>query len=57
VFDNPTVASLAVQIAHLCSSNGGPRGTEQILADLESLSDEQAQSLLAREIRTNQPNR
>ena len=50
LFENPTVATLATQIANICSSEGGPTRLEQILADLESVSDEEAQTLLANEI-------
>jgi acyl carrier protein len=43
LFENPTVAGLAAQVAR------APGETETVLAELESLSDEQAQILLARE--------
>jgi amino acid adenylation domain-containing protein len=56
LFEHPTVMELAQRVeearsAQIRSSDVGPRGMEQILADLNSLSDEEAQSLLAREIR------
>jgi acyl carrier protein len=43
LFENPTVAGLAAQVAR------APAETESVLTELESLSDEQAQLLLAQE--------
>jgi amino acid adenylation domain-containing protein len=44
LFENPTVAELGLQIAALQSA-GAPRQLADVLADLESLSDEAAQQL------------
>ena len=49
LFDNPTVASLAVQIAQVQASKAVPKEMADVIADLESLSDEEAQRLLAQE--------
>jgi acyl carrier protein len=43
LFENPTIAGLAALVAQ------APEPTERVLAELESLSDEQAQLLLAQE--------
>jgi amino acid adenylation domain-containing protein len=46
LFENPAVAALAAQIAE---TKAAPEETASVLAELESLSDEQAQLLLAQE--------
>ena len=50
LFENPTVASLAVQIALGQAKKIVPEEMADVLADLESLSDEEAQRLLAQDI-------
>jgi amino acid adenylation domain-containing protein len=54
LFENPTVAGLAVQIIQLKAKDVSPEEMIRMLADLESLSDEEAQTVLAREIRDEQ---
>ena len=49
LFENPTVAGLAVQIAQVQASKAVPKEMADVIADLESLSDEEAQRLLAQE--------
>jgi len=46
LFENPTLAGLAGQIAQLQPQNRGAEDMAELLADLESLSDEQANRLL-----------
>jgi acyl carrier protein len=46
LFETPTVAGLAAQVAQ---KNPPPAETASVLAELESLSDEEAQRLLAQE--------
>jgi amino acid adenylation domain-containing protein len=47
-FEHPTVAVLAAKIDEICNHNIAASGIADILDDLESLSDEQADELLAR---------
>jgi acyl carrier protein len=49
LFENPTVGSLAVQITQVQAKKVVPQEVADVLADLESLSDEEAERLLARE--------
>jgi amino acid adenylation domain-containing protein len=49
LFEDPTVAGLAARIAHARAQEAAPENTANVLAELESLSDEQAQLLLAQE--------
>lgn len=49
LFENPTVASLAAQVAQTQGQKAVPEELADVLADLESLSDEEAQRLLAQE--------
>jgi amino acid adenylation domain-containing protein len=49
LFENPTIAGLATQIEHLQRQSAAPKEIADLLADLESLSDEEAQYLLAEE--------
>jgi hypothetical protein len=50
LFENPTVSGLAVQIAEaLTKATVFPDEMADVLADLESLSDEEAERLLAGE--------
>jgi hypothetical protein len=51
LFENPTVAGLAVQLVPVQSKDGVPEDIAEVLANVGSLSDEEAQSLLAGEIR------
>jgi amino acid adenylation domain-containing protein len=51
LFENPTVAGLAVQLVPVQSKDGIPEDIAEVLANVGSLSDEEAQSLLAGEIR------
>ena len=51
LFENPTVASLAVQISRIQSSETGVEALGEIMDDLESLSDEEAQNLASRATR------
>ena len=46
VFENPTVAELAVAVVQLKAEKKEPRDIDHILAQLEMLSDEEAQELL-----------
>ena len=46
LFENPTLAGLAVQIAQPQPQNGGAEDMAELLGDVESLSDEQANRLL-----------
>ncbi|MGH7830050.1 MAG: phosphopantetheine-binding protein, partial [Candidatus Binatia bacterium] len=48
LFENPTVAGLAVQITQIQAGRSAPEMAE-LLADLESISDEEAQLLLSQE--------
>jgi acyl carrier protein len=47
LFENPTVADLAVQIVQLQAQSNAAEDVAQVLADVESLSDEEAKRLLA----------
>jgi amino acid adenylation domain-containing protein len=49
LFENPTVATLAVKIAEIQAQKVGPKDTEDALADLELLSEEEAERLLVSE--------
>jgi acyl carrier protein len=49
LFEHPTVAGLAVQIAEAQAKKAVPEEIREMLGDLESLSDEEAQRLLASE--------
>jgi len=49
LFENPTIAELAVQIVQGEAKKVAPEDLADILADLESLSDEEAERLLADE--------
>jgi acyl carrier protein len=49
LFENPTVAGLAAQITRIRSSVATPEETDAALANLQSLSDEEASRLLAQE--------
>jgi amino acid adenylation domain-containing protein len=49
LFENPTVAGMAAQIAQTQRKRPTRQVMEDVLADLESLSDEEAQRLLAQE--------
>lgn len=49
LFENPTVAGLAAQITQIRASEATPEEMEAALADLQSLSDEEASRLLAQE--------
>ena len=48
LFENPTVASLTAQLAQIQARKSAPEVAD-LLADLESLSDEEAKRLLNRE--------
>jgi amino acid adenylation domain-containing protein len=47
LFEDPTVAILAVKIAEIQAQKVGPKDIQDALADLESLSDEEAERLIA----------
>jgi amino acid adenylation domain-containing protein len=49
LFENPTVAGLAVPIEQALASEAIPEGLADTLGELEALSDEEVQRLLARE--------
>ncbi|MGH7833537.1 MAG: AMP-binding protein, partial [Candidatus Binatia bacterium] len=49
LFEDPTVAGLAAKITHARTQEAAPEDTANVLAELESLSDEQVQLLLAQE--------
>jgi len=49
LFENPTVGSLDVQITQVQAKKVVPEEVADVLADLESLSDEEADRLLAQE--------
>jgi Phosphopantetheine attachment site len=49
LFENPTVAGLAVQIAQAEARKSAPQEMANLLAALESLSDKEAKRLLHRE--------
>ncbi len=49
LFENPTVGSLDVQITQVQAKKVVPEEVTDVLADLESLSDEEAELLLAQE--------
>ena len=49
LFESPTVASLAVRITEMQARRTVPKELAEVLADLESLSDEEARHLLAQE--------
>jgi amino acid adenylation domain-containing protein len=49
LFEAPTVAGLAAQVAQARAQEAAPETTASVLAELESLSDEQAQLLLAQD--------
>jgi amino acid adenylation domain-containing protein/FkbM family methyltransferase len=49
LFENPTVASLAVQVVQPQAKKAVPDEMTEMLADLESLSDHEGQRLLAKE--------
>jgi amino acid adenylation domain-containing protein len=49
LFEHPTVADLALKIGEIQETGVGPEEMTSVLAELESLSDEEAQLLLARE--------
>jgi len=49
LFENPTVGSLDVQITQVQAKKVVPEEVTDVLADLESLSDEAAEHLLAQE--------
>jgi surfactin family lipopeptide synthetase C len=50
-FENPTVAGLAAQIAQMQAEEAVAEDTADMLAKLESLSDEEAEHLLGQESR------
>jgi surfactin family lipopeptide synthetase C len=52
IFENPTVAEVAVVITQRKAADEGQKDIDQILAQLETLSDEEAQELLNRKNRT-----
>jgi amino acid adenylation domain-containing protein len=47
LFENPTVAGLATQVEQLQVNRNASEGMADVLADIESLSDEEAEHLLA----------
>ncbi|MGH7835938.1 MAG: non-ribosomal peptide synthetase, partial [Candidatus Binatia bacterium] len=49
LFEDPTVAGLATQIAQAQAQEAAPKGMASIVAELDSLSDKQARDLLAQE--------
>jgi acyl carrier protein len=49
LFENPTVWTLAAQVAQTQASKGVPEKMADVLADMESLSDEEARCQLARQ--------
>jgi amino acid adenylation domain-containing protein len=49
LFETPTVAGLAAQVAQARANTAQPEETASVLAEMESLSDEEAQHLLAQE--------
>jgi hypothetical protein len=51
LFEDPTVAGLAAQIAQMPAEEAVAEDTADMLAELESLSDEESARLLARESR------
>jgi hypothetical protein len=49
LFEAPTVAGLAAQVAQARTTKPAPEETERLLAEVESLSDREAQLLLGQE--------
>jgi tetrahydromethanopterin S-methyltransferase subunit A len=49
LFDAPTVEEMAVLVAEFQAKKAGAENLESMLAELESLSDEEAEKLVSRE--------